>query len=153
MIRRLTIDLEGDDEDVLVTLRDEGEHKASQRCSGWPAAVDAVRDLLDACEADEEGERYTMTDESSATTLAVALHKAGPESLSVSDCEIVAFTIKATGPLSFEILGHPRDPNIGPMRMIGDYDSPDDALHYLRVVAGNEWKHYVAVPADKDTVN
>ena len=153
MIRRLTIDLEGDDDDVLVTLRDDKDHKSIKRCSGWSEAVEALRDLLDACEEDEEGDRYTLNDKSSARTLASALFKASPKTISEEDCEIVAFTIKATGPLSFEIMGHPRDPDIGPMRMLGDYDSSDDALHYLRVVAGNEWKQYVAIPADKDIVN
>jgi len=154
MIRRLTIDFEGDEDDILVTLRDDKEHKASKRCAGMRAAVEAIRDLLDACEAESEGDpRYTMSDASEVLTLAAALHKASPASISESDCEIVAFTLKAIGPLTFEIMGHPRDPDIGPMRMTGEYDSPDDALHYLRIVAGNEWKHYVPVPAEKGSVN
>ena len=127
----------------------------------WSSAASGVHDLLtttglpDVDEVDEDDEPFhyhAEEDGGAVLTLADALY-AGSDDTTPEECKIVAFTLKANGPLTFEVLGHPINPDIGPLRTEDDYDTVADALHYFRQVVSHEWSNYVPMPADESQVN
>jgi hypothetical protein len=158
-VRRLSIDLsEADDGAVraIVRLGHEG-HKFEKGFEDWSAAVDGLHNLLSSSlgeDDEDDGEEYNYSaDGRTHPTLRAVLRENVEGRFPEPDCDIIGFQFLATGPTSFEVAGLPRNPEVGPLRTVDDYDSLDDALHYFRNVVAHEWQHYVPIEADEGEVH